>query len=147
MSAKVEPYRPPNVETTRHENDVGTSDRLRGLWLLAYLYPLALISSLYGTWLIAWWELGHMPRPSIDDPASIGGLMTFFYFLPLAVLMPFPIMMPLGFLASFNPWRRRSATTRVRLWWLWPAGYVLLCLCVFWMLRLDPFQVGNWYGD
>jgi hypothetical protein len=36
-----------------------------------------LLSSLYATWLTAWFVLGHRPRPSLDDPKFISPLVSF----------------------------------------------------------------------
>ena len=48
-------------------------------WLTAYswvtaLYPLYAIGMVYSCWFAAWYELGHMPRPSLDDPKDVEGI-------------------------------------------------------------------------
>ena len=43
-------------------------------WAFA-AFPLVLLASLYTTRLAAWYALGHLPRPSLDDPKSIGSIV------------------------------------------------------------------------
>src|SRR5262245_46837926 len=45
---------------------------------LASAYPLAFIFCLHSAWVAAWLELGHPPRPSLDDPKDLGlGVLVF----------------------------------------------------------------------
>jgi hypothetical protein len=37
------------------------------------LYPVVLVIGLYGELLLAWYALGHQPRPRLDDPMHIAG--------------------------------------------------------------------------
>src|SRR4051812_3083599 len=51
-------------------------------WALAAapsIYPIAFVVGLYLTWIGARVELGHWPVPSLDDPKSIGGVVTPLY--------------------------------------------------------------------
>src|SRR5262245_46235761 len=47
-------------------------------WLAAF-YPGLVLLSLYVTWLIAWYLLGHPPRIYLDDPNFIHPFVNIFY--------------------------------------------------------------------
>lgn len=147
MPVNVHPYEPPKPDLATKKTSDGVFRISRPHWLIIYLYPVALIGSLYSAWLAAWWELGHIPQPNVDDPHSIGGIMDLFVHIPLLVALPFPILFPLGFVASFYLRRRQGVPTRDGWWWLMPVMYVLLCLLDFAILRWDPLRAVEWYGD
>src|SRR5690606_30352962 len=44
-------------------------------WVPAASAALMLVA-VYGSWAVAWAQLGRRPRPSMDDPRHIGGLAT-----------------------------------------------------------------------
>jgi hypothetical protein len=107
-------------------------------------YPLLLLGSLYGQWLLSWWVIGHRPQPMVDDPKWIDGanemmLVTF------CAMMGF-VPAGLGALA-LNVWyvvrrRLRGSPLLVRIiviavLWL---GTVVLLLC-------DPASVLEWWFD
>jgi len=61
--------------TTSSSTDDGPA-RTRWLDVLANaaaLYPLLVCAAVYGFWCTAWWQLGHPPRPSLDDPKDVAG--------------------------------------------------------------------------
>lgn len=110
--------------------------------ILAWCYPLLALASLYGTWLIAWLVLGHMPRPSLDDPKSISSLVDVAHTVTTVLLIGFPVAAIAGIaLQLVQP--RVSWSTRV----LCCGAMILLWLATIAFLRWDPFQVGTWYMD
>ena len=117
------------------------------VWLLAFLYPVWLLGSFYLTWFIAWVQLGHRPRPMLDDPKSVGGILDIAYYLPGLLLMLMPVLVPLGFAASFfcpvNPRSGRRHVSRPALAVL----YISLCAIVLLTLRSDPGRVVEWWFD
>jgi hypothetical protein len=95
---------------------------------------------LYGQWLLSWVMLGHMPRPSMDDPKFIDGAswmhpITFFGFV---ALIPTAIT-AVGAIAWY------AAAGRPRTLDLaWRAAIVGAAFgLVFW----DPFHVAVWWLD
>jgi hypothetical protein len=107
-------------------------------------YPLLVCASLYGFWCTAWWQLGHPPRPSWDDPKDVAGTAWLHELseLLLAGLLP-------GFLALVvvqvarvlrdhrQPWRAlgRAAVGCA----VWAGAFVLLAA--------DPGDVLLWFFD
>ena len=51
-------------------------DWLLPVCVVTWVYPCLLVTSLYGTWLVAWAVLGHQPVPSIDDPKYISPIVS-----------------------------------------------------------------------
>ncbi len=124
-----------------------------GSWVL-YAYPALLVASLYGTWFVAWLVLGAQPRPSLDDPKSIGLLVDVPYALTMGMLMLAPGALLIGvgralfalvglFERDAQGAPRKSATARVTRFSL----FLLLWCAVLWLLRYDPWSVGNWFMD
>jgi hypothetical protein len=94
----------------------------------------------YAHWLMSWIALGHMPRPSLDDPKFIDGAswMHPISFLALVAVLPTALVALLA-----NAWY--LAATRPRgfdLVWRFAviAAVVGLFLC-------DPLRVGEWLVD
>ncbi len=114
----------------------------RLLDLLAWFYPGLLILSLYGTWLMAWLTLGHMPRPSLDDPKRIGLGVDIAYLLAGLLLIGFPAAALLGVASQFFG-THRSWTKRILLGILLALTWVIVIM----FLRWDPLLVGTWYMD
>ncbi len=117
---------------------------LRGLFLflIAWLYPLLLVGSLYGTWLVAWYSLGHRPRPSLDDPKSIGPAVDVCYPLFSLLLVGFPAALLFGLfyqlLAAGRPWPLKTFFALLTIG-IWSMTIVFL--------RWDPWLVAEWYLD
>lgn len=109
---------------------------------IAWCYPLFLVASFYGTWLIAWISLGHMPRPSLDDPKSIGPVVDVFYIGTFFVLSAFPGALLIGVVAELfatsKSWIKRLG---------WTAILLLIWAATIAFLRMDPFRVGEWLID
>lgn len=121
--------------------------RSRWLPLLAHaslVYPVFPAILLYGEWVLAWYMLGHIPRPSLDDPKFIDGSswMHPLFFLAFLGLMPvFFVALPLNtfYLANNQMGWRHRALRIVAFLFLW-AGLVVL-------LVADPGHVVYWWLD
>ncbi len=57
---------------------------------VSLIWPAIVAVLLYGEWLLATWSLGHVPRPSMDDPADVAGSGWMHIFTMLAVLGAVP---------------------------------------------------------
>ena len=60
--------------------------------LILWCYPLCFLSMVYGTWLIAWASLGHMPIPGRNDPKYINTLVSSLYTLTIVSVIGLPVM-------------------------------------------------------
>jgi hypothetical protein len=116
--------------------------RRRWLLLLLWCYPMAMLGAFYVTWLAAWVTLGHMPRPSLDDPKGIGLLVDIPYWIVGLMLMGCPAAgvsgVVLQLAASGLPWSRRFLLALL---------LVCLWMAVIAVLRWDPLSVVVWYFD
>ena len=110
--------------------------------LAAWLYPAVLIGSFYATWLVAWFALGHMPRPSLDDPKSIGILVDIPYMLTGILLIAFPAAAIVGIAFQLYA-SNRTRPKRLIGSALLAARWVVAIL----ILRWDPMLVTEWYMD
>lgn len=117
----------------------------RAVAFIAYLlalYPLVVLALLYGEWLLAWWMLGHPPRPSLDDPKSIAVASQMHLLTALALMS----LLPAG-------WGAVVATVVDALSQRLPRRSLLIraaCLLAPWMgtfilLRSDPGRVLYWW--
>ena len=71
------------------------SPRPRWLALVAntaLIYPLIALATLYAEWLLAWYVLGHRPRPSLDDPKFIVGSNWMHPFVTIVILGMVPFL-------------------------------------------------------
>ena len=109
--------------------------------------PVWLLGSFYSTWLIAWIQLGHLPRPMLDDPKSIGGVMEIAYFVSGILVMTMPVLTPIGLIASFFCPISTRRTARYALKAALAVLYVALCALVLLTLRTDPGRVVEWWFD
>ena len=154
MIMKLNPYHAPVTKQVLGEDGETLLPRRRStngfgfaVWLALYLYPVWLLAAFYVTWLVAWVQLGHQPRPMLDDPKSIGGFSGDVYMISGVFLILMPVLAPLGLVASFLcpiPMRRNvrgglSAGLMVL--------YVLLAVSAILMLRADPGRVAEWWFD
>lgn len=153
MSTSSNPYQPPVISTDPNTPSISLPRRILhgyglGIWSIAYFYPLWLLGSFYFTWLIAWIELGHPPRPSLDDPALIGGMTSIAYFLPGVLLLLSPVLAPVGLVSSlFYPFSLQSVRSRLPWIGMLTGFYVILCVMSFLILRSDPWRVVEWWFD
>jgi len=106
------------------------------------MYPVLLVATYYGTWVLGWLTLGHPPRASLDDPSdTLGGV----YWASGVVVMLMPIALvasivtiALRFLSSAVPKSTAilHAVIDVAVWTV-----------VIFHLRSDPIGVVNWWID
>jgi hypothetical protein len=137
MQKYVNPYEAPFIE---HTSDNRRLPNLLGL--LAWGYPLLLVSSFYSTWIIAWISLGHRPRPMRDDPKHIGIEVDIPYLISGLLLIGIPVAVLLG-LALQLLVARRSRSQKL----LWSLLLIVLWSLTIAFLRWDPWLVGEWYMD
>ena len=143
----LQPYKPPETDLAPTDSAAAKVRTSRRWWPVPFMYPIALVGSFYGTWLIAWCELGHMPRPNVNDPYYISPLTSVFVYLTLLVAMLIPGMLALGFVFLFYLRPKGNEQYSFRKWWLMFASYVLLWFIAFWIIRWDPLGVVEWHGD
>ena len=104
-----------------------------------------LLLAFVATWLAGRVSLGHWPRPSLDDPKGIGGLVDIPYhltaFLLIAGLPAFGAgVFGLLFRAYHDEAQRRNLL-------LVSAGSVACMILAVVVLRWDPLGVVAWYAD
>ena len=148
MISDSNPYRAPDLSAPISGDASQPTSRFQiVIWALAYFYPVWLVSSFYLTWLIAWIQLGHRPRPMLDDPKSIGGLMDIVYYLPGILAIAIPVLAPIGFLAAFFCPLRINRIERYSLRMSLAFLYVVLCVLALIVLRADIGRVVEWWFD
>src|SRR4030095_14242465 len=72
---------------------------IKGIGAVAWVfstYPILLVLSLYVTWALAWLSLGHLPRPSQDDPKYINSQVSCFHLATWLLLLGSYIALPLN---------------------------------------------------
>ena len=136
-------------ESAEREEDVKVNAMRfrRAAWLFVYLYPAWLVLSFYAVWLLAWHELGHRPRPMLDDPKSVGGVLTAFGNLPGIFLMAGPVFAPLGLASCFLLPGRMTLDSRLFFGFALVVLYVALVAATLNFLWWDPHQVVEWWFD
>ena len=143
------PYQSPqevtHVETESPNSAKHKSGCLGWFHLLAWCYPLALVGSFFVTWLVAWLMLGHVPRPLLDDPWSIGWPVEIPHAITGLLLVAMPGAALAGLLLECIAFFVSKRTLPIRiascllLISLWAAAIFLLC----W----DPLRVVEWFFD
>ncbi|MEM7560454.1 MAG: hypothetical protein AAF394_15135 [Planctomycetota bacterium] len=119
----------------------------RAAWFFVFFYPAWLVLSFYAVWLLAWYELGYRPRPMLDDPKSIGGMLTVLGYWPGIVLMVGPVFAPLGLAACFLYPSRMSLDSRIFLGLALVVFYVGIWAGTMNFLWWDPHRVVEWWFD
>ncbi len=147
MSSDRNPYQP--CSTFVRDEGPSPKARLQNrlLWGFAYLYPIYALVAFYGTWLVAWATLGHMPRPSLDDPKSIGVVIRIVYFVSMIPLSSGSVLGPLGLIASFFLPLNKNVKRRVAMRCLLAVIYIAGCFITLQILWADPYQVVKWHAD
>ena len=118
---------------------------LRASWwfgVFAWFYPALLVAAFYGTWLIAWSVLRHVPRPSLDDPKYISIAVDIPYVIAGLLLVGFPAAAIAGVVMQLSN-SQRSCARR----FLWCVILVLIWVATIAFLRWDPMLVAEWYMD
>lgn len=115
----------------------------------AYLmaYPFVLLASFYATWIAGRLTLGHWPRPSLDDPKSIGGLVGVPYGLTVVLLslglfvFAFLVIATIceAMMSEDRDLRKRALTVSLKA--------VIFMVAVIGLSLLDPFGVSAWFMD
>ncbi|MEO1523825.1 MAG: hypothetical protein AAFX06_00230 [Planctomycetota bacterium] len=105
-------------------------------------YPLMLLAALYATWMIGWMELGHPPRPSLDDPSSISWVVNTACLITGLLLVGFPAAVFFGATIQLCD-RVRSLSER----FLSVIGLFTCWVFTIAFLRWDPFLVMSWFMD
>jgi len=131
-------------ETMNLPANMPASNKLETLFAWGpFLYPLVLLTALFGTWLLAFAEIGAMPIPNINDPKSLDYLrQTYAREITLVLLTGAPGAAVAGLMAQFLVFRR-SLKRRM----------IFACLLVFtWVacfsiLRYEPFDILVWFFD
>jgi hypothetical protein len=114
-----------------------------------FVSPLFWIVGCYATWIIAWLELGHRPRVSIDDPKSIGPLTDILWTCSAAISLVSPVT-SLAVLAAmlsgvFPPCDGKTAFGLRRLYW--SGAFLLLIAITIVLAQADPGRVLEWWID
>ena len=106
---------------------------------------MVVVTAPYVTWLIAWGALGHRPRPSLDDPKSIGFVVDVSYAGAMLLLVTFPGAIVAGLAAIV--WHDRSRESQVLATVARATLYIILWLAAIAFMRADPLDVGYWFMD
>jgi hypothetical protein len=108
------------------------------------LWPVLVVTLLYGEWLLATWSLGHVPRPSIDDPMDIAGSRWMHIVTTLAVLGAVPAAFAALVLNTIAMELHRPTALRgiLRLAAVMTSWAVLVAV-VYW----DPGKILFWWLD
>jgi hypothetical protein len=116
---------------------------MRALRAYALAYPLALPLAFLCTWLAGRLALGHWPRPSLDDPKSIGFLVDVPYTITGALLM---FGLPVFAVANLALiWRgSRDAAQRRSLSAVYGVSLIAMVAVVA-LIRWDPWGIIAWY--
>ena len=127
-----------------HTTARSPSVKLRRFAVASLLWPVLVVVLLYGEWLIATWSLGHVPRPSMDDPKDIAGSSWMGPITGLAILGAVPAALAALVLNTIaielhQPTIRRGL---LRLGAVMMSWAVLVAL-VYW----DPGHVLMWWFD
>ncbi|MDE0864736.1 MAG: hypothetical protein OSA98_13180 [Rubripirellula sp.] len=112
-----------------------------GLSWGGWLYPVLVLVSLYGTWLLAWVALGSIPVPMRDDPKGIS-MITLPYIMTNVLLMVAPVGCIAGVLGQFL-YHGRTMMFR----FLHAGGVALLWFGSFSLVGWDPGRVVEWFFD
>jgi hypothetical protein len=140
------PRKPDMSEHPEHENPAPVS---KSRWpavlsAVAIAYPLLPLAALYAEWLLAWYVLGHPPRPHLDDPKYIAGSSWMHPFFGLAYIGITPMFLVcLGLNAHY------AFTRQLRWQDLVPrvSAFVLLWVGALALLAWDPGRVLYWWFD
>ena len=148
MSATPNPYAAPTSNVSDPPAKIGLEKRGSKLWLPLYLFPLWLLFAFYGSWLVAWFDLGHQPIPMRDDPKYIGGLSDIMLWISMFIVMITPLALPLGLIASFFlPGKFRTRGGRALRGVLLAVIYLMASAAIIYLLRSDPGRVVEWWFD
>ena len=108
----------------------------------AWIYALIVLACYNGVWLLAYFELGHAPRPMLDDPKSLNTVGASGAAFVMVTLGTSPII-ALGRILSQFLVLRRAFGKRLLF-----AG-LTLCLWIglIFLLRIDNRDIIEWLVD
>lgn len=116
----------------------------RRVAIVSLLWPALVVVLLYGEWLLATWSLGHVPRPSLDDPMEVAGSSWMHMITTLAILGAVPAAVLALVVNTIAMELHRPTVLRglVRLATVMTSWAVLVVL-----VRWDPGAVLLWWLD
>lgn len=118
---------------------------MKSLRAFVLAYPVLLPAALLATWTAGRLSLGYWPRPSLDDPKSIGPLVDFFYRgTELLLILGLPVFLTAILALMGRAWTHRPDR---RLSSLVVLAAVTSFSAVVLLLRWDPLEVMSWYAD
>lgn len=113
---------------------------------MVYLSPLLALSTVYLCWVSAWAQLGHQPRPLLDDPKYIGGVVDVTYGISILGVMFLPAFLILGLVSCWlYPTKPRPA--RIKKGFNLASIYFMFCVTCWAIARVDPGKVFYWWFD
>ncbi|MEI7458602.1 MAG: hypothetical protein WCK15_04285 [Pirellula sp.] len=133
-------------ESTRSGAKISVSRSALFGWTIVYTYPLLAAICFYSSWMVAWVMLGHVPRPMLDDPKSIGGIMDFAYLVATLSIISFPILTPLFLCSSFFC-PLRFSNHQVAQGLTLALAYIWLSAAIAITIWYDPGRVVEWWLD
>jgi hypothetical protein len=127
----------------------GFGRKLRKDAFLASAYPLAFMLCLHAAWVAAWLELGHPPRPSLDDPKDLGMGVLVFFIATWLLILGTPLGAMVSALVLIGAIIRRATESPVR------ANQIVTLIGVTagsWFLAFAIFygrcsEVFEWFAD
>lgn len=127
-----------------HASSRESSRTLHRFAIVCLLWPLLVVVLLYGEWLLATWSLGHVPRPSADDPKNIAGSNWMHLFTLIAIVGAVPAALLALVLSVIEIWIKRPGMVRVL--------DLIAALLVSWavlvlLVKWDPGRVLYWWMD
>jgi hypothetical protein len=125
----------------------GTLNWIRYATRSLCVFPPVVLGAFYLTWVVGRLALGYWPRPSLDDPNYIPGMLMSWIYNSTALF--FMVGMPLFFLAVMAGgmclFLKKPEGWKARLTELGCASILFAGLLFF--LRWDPQSVVSWYFD
>jgi hypothetical protein len=121
-----------------------SSRALRRLAIASLLWPALVVVLLYGEWLLATWSLGHLPRPSMDDPKNIAVSNWIHFFTLAAILGAVPAALLAPVLSAIEIFVNRPTIARglIRL-----AAVIVSWAVLVLLVKWDPGRVLYWWMD
>ena len=111
----------------------------RRLAVALTFFPLLMVASVYGGWLIAWAALGHRPVQGFDDP-QYAGWRVYLAVMPAEILTAVAWLVCVAFYHSLTPGNPTGRKLAVL------AAAVLPWAAAFVLLNADPGGVMKWAG-
>lgn len=108
----------------------------------AWIYALIFVACYNGIWLLAYFELGHAPRPMLDDPTSLNTVGDGGAGFVVVMLIEAPVIVLGGILSQFLVLRRTFGKRLL---------FAGLTLCLWFglvfLLRIDNRDIIEWLFD